>query len=209
MREILIQIAGIALLVGSCVVPPWDMPADAVRNEPESVVYAEAEEVIEPEEIAEESPEEELEYLGTFEMTAYEWTGNPCANGNYPEVGYTVACNSLPLGILLMIAGLFVIAYTQGTYMAAQLGCGPRDTLLVGLKKRLKRVPIGAVSIGLLSLATFIGWLLGGPVGLGTIISALCSGPILQFSLGTLHFDAAAVKHQNLRDSLKVLFRSA
>lgn len=106
MREILIQIAGIALLVGSCVVPPWDMPADAVRNEPESVVYAEAEEVIEPEEIAEESPEEELEYLGTFEMTAYEWTGNPCANGNYPEVGYTVACNSLPLGTTVYIEGV-------------------------------------------------------------------------------------------------------
>ena len=106
MREILIQIAGIALLVGTCVVPPWDMPADAVRNEPESVVYAEAEEVIEPEEIAEESPEEELEYLGTFEMTAYEWTGNPCANGNYPEVGYTVACNSLPLGKTVYIVGV-------------------------------------------------------------------------------------------------------
>ena len=106
MREILIQIAGIALLVGTCVVPPWDMPADAVRNEPESVVYAEAEEVIEPEEIAEESPEEELEYLGTFEMTAYEWTGSPCANGNYPEVGYTVACNSLPLGTTVYIEGV-------------------------------------------------------------------------------------------------------
>ena len=106
MREILIQIAGIALLVGSCVVPPWEMPAEAVRNEPESVVYAEAEEVIEPEEIAEESPEEELEYLGTFEMTAYEWTGNPCANGNYPEVGYTVACNSLPLGTTVYIEGV-------------------------------------------------------------------------------------------------------
>lgn len=106
MREILIQIAGIALLVGTCVVPPWDMPADAVRNEPESVVYAEAEEVIEPEEIDEESPEEELEYLGTFEMTAYEWTGNPCANGNYPEVGYTVACNSLPLGTTVYIEGV-------------------------------------------------------------------------------------------------------
>lgn len=106
MREILIQIAGIALLVGSCVVPPWDMPADAVRNEPESVVYAEAEEVIEPEEIAEESPEEELEYLGTFDMTAYEWTGCTCANGNYPTVGYTVACNSLPLGTTVYIEGV-------------------------------------------------------------------------------------------------------
>ena len=106
MREILIQIAGMVLLFGTCVVPPWDMPADAVRNEPESVVYAEAEEVIEPEEIAEESPEEELEYLGTFEMTAYEWTGSPCANGNYPQVGYTVACNSLPLGTTVYIEGV-------------------------------------------------------------------------------------------------------
>lgn len=106
MREILIQIAGIALLVGSCVVPPWDMPADAVRNEPQNAVYAEAEEVIEPEEIAEESPEEELEYLGTFDMTAYEWTGSPCANGNYPTVGYTVACNSLPLGTTVYIEGV-------------------------------------------------------------------------------------------------------
>lgn len=106
MREILIQIAGMVLLFGTCVVPPWDMPADAVRNEPQNAVYAEAEEVIEPEEIAEESPEEELEYLGTFEMTAYEWTGNPCANGNYPEVGYTVACNSLPLGTTVYIEGV-------------------------------------------------------------------------------------------------------
>ena len=106
MREILIQIAGIALLVGTCVVPPWDMPADAVRNEPQNAVYAEVEEVTEPEEIAEESPEEELEYLGTFEMTAYEWTGNPCANGNYPQVGYTVACNSLPLGTTVYIEGV-------------------------------------------------------------------------------------------------------
>lgn len=108
MREILIQIAGIALLVGSCVVPPWDMPADAVRNEPEIAVYAEEteepEEVVETEETAEEEPE--MEYLGTFEMTAYEWTGNPCANGNYPEVGYTVACNSLPLGTKVYIEGV-------------------------------------------------------------------------------------------------------
>lgn len=106
MREILIQIAGMVLLFGTCVVPPWDMPADAVRNEPQNAVYAEAEEVIEPDEIAEEGPEEELEYLGTFEMTAYEWTGNPCANGNYPEVGYTVACNSLPLGTTVYIEGV-------------------------------------------------------------------------------------------------------
>ena len=32
-------------------------------------------------------------YLGCYELTAYMWTGNPCADGVYPECGYTVACN--------------------------------------------------------------------------------------------------------------------
>ena len=38
--------------------------------------------------------------------SAYEWTGNPCANGNYPTEGYTIACNSLPLGTEVYIEGL-------------------------------------------------------------------------------------------------------
>lgn len=32
-------------------------------------------------------------YLGCYELTAYMWTGNPCADGVYPSTGYTVACN--------------------------------------------------------------------------------------------------------------------
>ena len=39
-----------------------------------------------------------LVYIGDYRITAYEWTGNPCANGNYPSEGYTVACNDLPFG---------------------------------------------------------------------------------------------------------------
>ena len=37
--------------------------------------------------------EGEMTYLGSYELTAYMWTGNPCADGVYPECGYTVACN--------------------------------------------------------------------------------------------------------------------
>jgi 3D (Asp-Asp-Asp) domain-containing protein len=44
-------------------------------------------------------------YMGNYELTAYTWTGNPCANGNYPTSGYTVACNSLPLGTKIHIDG--------------------------------------------------------------------------------------------------------
>ena len=44
-------------------------------------------------------------YLWEYELTAYEWTGEVCADGNYPSCGYTVGCNSLPLGTKIYIEG--------------------------------------------------------------------------------------------------------
>jgi uncharacterized membrane protein YczE len=119
-------------------------------------------------------------------------------------IGAVPKCGSLLSGIPVMIVGLFIIAYTQFTYMKAALGCGPRDTLLVGVAKRLNKLPIGAVSIMILSLATLIGWLLGGPAGVGTLICAFATGPIMQFSFRTVRFDATKVRHQNLGESVKV-----
>ena len=107
-------------------------------------------------------------------------------------------------GILMMLAGLVIMAYTQFTYMIASLGCGPRDTLLVGLAKRVPKIPIGAVSIALLSTATLIGWLLGGPVGIGTLICAFGTGPIMELAFRSVRFDAKGVHHQRLSESAKV-----
>ena len=117
------------------------------------------------------------------------------------------ACRSLLTAVPVMIAGLFVLSFTQYVYMTASLGCGPRDTLMVGLAKRVRRVPIGFVSVALLSSATLIGWLLGGPVGIGTLICAFGTGPVMQLVFRIVRFDATAVRHQRLRDSLRVLLK--
>ena len=117
-------------------------------------------------------------------------------------------CRSLLTAIPVMLAGLLVLAYTQYTYMMASLGCGPRDTLMVGLAKRVRRIPIGLVSVALLSTATLIGWLLGGPVGIGTIICAFCAGPIMQFAFRTVRFDATDIRHQRLKESAKVFLKN-
>lgn len=109
------------------------------------------------------------------------------------------------LGVPVMLLGLFINSYTLVFYMSASLGCGPRDTLLVGLKKRSGRIPIGAVSIALLGMVTLVGWLLGGQVGVGTLICAFLSGPILQLSFRSVGFDAERVHHQHLVQSLRVL----
>ena len=116
------------------------------------------------------------------------------------------ACQSLGTSIPVLLAGLVVIAYTQYGYMAASLGCGPRDSLLVGLAKRLERLPIGLVGILLQGTATFIGWLLGGPVGIGTILCAACAGPIMQLAFQSVRFDATHIRHQSLQGSFRVLF---
>ncbi|MBQ8075656.1 MAG: hypothetical protein IJ237_06695 [Oscillospiraceae bacterium] len=116
-------------------------------------------------------------------------------------------CSSLKTGIPVLFIGLVVIAYTQFGYMSAALGCGPRDTLMVGLAKRAGKIPIGAVSIALQSLVTFVGWLLGGPVGIGTLICAFCAGPIMQFAFQSMHFNATQIHHQHLGSSIRILFR--
>ncbi|MCR5343770.1 MAG: hypothetical protein K6E70_10470 [Butyrivibrio sp.] len=116
-------------------------------------------------------------------------------------------CDSLKTGIPVMFLGLVIMAYTQYTYMSASLGCGPRDTLLVALAKRAKKIPIGLVSITLLSLATFIGWLMGGPVGIGTLICAFATGPIMQLAFATVRFNATSVHHQHLATSFRVFMK--
>ena len=118
-------------------------------------------------------------------------------------------CTSLWTSIPLMLAGLVILAYTQYAYMIASLGCGPRDTLMVGLSKRVRRIPIGVVSIIILSTATLIGWLLGGPVGIGTLICAFGAGPIMQLAFRTVRFDATAIRHQRLSESFRVFFSRA
>ena len=124
----------------------------------------------------------------------------------YNRLNVVPAVKNPLVGVLVMIAGLIVLAYTQFTYMSASLGCGPRDTLLVGIAKRLWKLPIGLVSILLLGTATLIGWLLGGPVGLGTIICAFGTGPVMQVAFRTVRFDPRVIKHQNLRRSMRVIF---
>lgn len=109
--------------------------------------------------------------------------------------------------VIMQLIGIVIIGYTQYFYMRAALGCGPRDTLLVGLKKRLRRIPIGVVSILLLGTVTFVGFLLGGPVGIGTLICAFLSGPIMQFAFQTVRFDATKIRHQRLRESGRVVLR--
>lgn len=68
-------------------------PARAEATFPEEEVQVFKDAVAEIDEEAITSAASTGEYIGAFELTAYCATGNPCADGAYPQVGYTVACN--------------------------------------------------------------------------------------------------------------------
>ena len=69
-----------------------------------------------------------------------------------------------------------------GIYLNAKLGAGPRDSFMLGMSKITGKKP-GTIRIFIESAVALIGWLLGGPLGLGTLAFALIVGPVMQWTL--------------------------
>ena len=110
------------------------------------------------------------------------------------------ANESLLAGVIWMLAGFVFMALGMMIYMRAEEGCGPRDSLLVGLGKRLPKLPIGMVEILLWSVVLLAGWLLGGPVGLGTLLSTLGAGAVMQVVYNILHFEPRNLHHRDVME---------
>lgn len=85
-------------------------------------------------------------------------------------------------GIGQFMGGVALMGLAVGLYIGANFGAGPRDAFMLGLSRRIGR-SIRATRIGVEVVVLVVGWLLGGPIGLGTILFALSMGPLMQASL--------------------------
>ena len=119
--------------------------------------------------------------------------------------------NPLPLnqgaltGIPIMLLGFVFMAVGQWIYMSGAQCCGPRDMLLVGIGKRLPKVPIGVVEVLLWAAVVTVGWMLGGPVGVGTLLSVFGAGLVMQAVLTVVHFEPREVQNRDCAEVLKIL----
>lgn len=131
--------------------------------------------------------------------------------GNFVQLFNSL--NPLPLntnvwlGIAIMVAGFIFMALGMAIYMKSEQCCGPRDALLVGLGKRMPRIPIGVVEVALWAVVLLIGWLLGGPVGIGTLISTFGAGLVMQLVYSLMHFEPRKLKHRGILEITKELFQ--
>jgi uncharacterized membrane protein YczE len=90
--------------------------------------------------------------------------------------------DGLALRVLLMVAGVVLNGAATALYIGSQLGPGPRDGLMTGLHRRTG-VSIRLVRTGLEVTVVVLGFLLGGTVGVGTVVYTLAIGPLVQAML--------------------------
>lgn len=93
----------------------------------------------------------------------------PSVQGFYPQ-------------LLVFCFGLLFLGFGCGMYIVANLGVGPRDTLMLLLSHKLGW-SVGRARTTMEILVAVVGFFLGGPVGIGTVIMSFGLGPIVQWAL--------------------------
>ena len=81
----------------------------------------------------------------------------------------------------MLLAAIFIMGFASAIYIGVDAGAGPRDSLMLALHRTTGvsiRLARGAIEI----IVVFVGWLLGGPLGIGTVIFALLIGPSVQWA---------------------------
>lgn len=103
------------------------------------------------------------------------------------QVGVTIfpTQDSYVVGILYCLVGIAMVGVGSSLYITCGLGPGPRDGLMTALHNK-SGIRIGRVRLGIESIVLIAGWLLGGTVGLGTLMFATLIGQSIAISLGVV-----------------------
>jgi uncharacterized membrane protein YczE len=103
------------------------------------------------------------------------------------QVGVTMfpTQGSYALGVLYCLVGIAMVGIGSSLYITCGLGPGPRDGLMTAIHNR-SGVRIGRVRLGIEGTVLIAGWLLGGTVGLGTLLFATLIGQSIAVGLGVV-----------------------
>ena len=119
-------------------------------------------------------------------------------------LGWIPQMTTLWSGILMLLGGMELLAIGTWMYMKSALGSGPRDALMVVLARKTKR-SVGICRITVEIIAIIAGWLMGGQVGIGTVITGVGVGTLFNLNFALLHFKAADLHQENLPETIRRL----
>jgi uncharacterized membrane protein YczE len=102
--------------------------------------------------------------------------------------------SGLVLQTAVLLGGIVLVAIASGLYIGARFGPGPRDGLMTGMNARLGW-PIWVCRALVELTVLLVGWMLGGTVGIGTILFAALIGPLVHIALPLLDRRPAEASH--------------
>jgi uncharacterized membrane protein YczE len=88
--------------------------------------------------------------------------------------------DNLPLQVGMLLLAVFLMGLGSAIYIGVDAGAGPRDSLMLAIK-RTTGISIRAARAMIEVTVVTVGWLLGGPAGIGTLVFALLIGPSVQW----------------------------
>jgi uncharacterized membrane protein YczE len=94
--------------------------------------------------------------------------------------------HNLVLQIGMFLLGVLIQGIATAIYIGVDAGAGPRDSLMLAIHRKTGgsiRLARGALEV----IVVLIGWLLGGPLGIGTVVFALLIGPSVQWAFKLFH----------------------
>jgi uncharacterized membrane protein YczE len=97
----------------------------------------------------------------------------------------------------LLLAGILIIGWGSFFYLSAALGAGPRDSFMVGAIAKTGW-PVWKVRTIIESSVAILGYFLGGPIGIGTVLIALTLGPSIQWAFSLMGKKAQEIEHDSL-----------
>jgi len=111
--------------------------------------------------------------------------------------------NIFAVQISFLFIGMFFMNIGIWLYISQGMGAGPRDGLMVAIAKRTN-ISIQVLRSLIESSAVIAGVMLGGSFGIGTVICALFSGPVMKLIFDKLKFDVKGVKHRYIEDYVAI-----
>lgn len=99
---------------------------------------------------------------------------------------------ALPTRGVMVVAGIVCVAVGSALYIGSGLGPGPRDGLMTGLAAR--GIPVRVARTGIEVTVLVVGWLLGGRVGIGTVVFAVTIGPLVQWWMPRLALSSGSAR---------------
>lgn len=116
-------------------------------------------------------------------------------------LGWIPQMTTLWGGIVMLLIGLELLALGTWMYMKSALGAGPRDALMVALARKTER-SVGLCRVTVEICVILVGYLLGGQVGIGTVISAFGLGFLFNVNFHLVHFCPADLHQENIAETL-------